>query len=342
MDHHCPWTANCTSARTLPPFLRFLFYTVFAMSYFAIVLYQRVLYFWTNSNASWQGVDEAPLWSIIWLFVVCVITAITLFILTVLLVTSVHSLVLNTTMIEQWEIQRHSALVRRAKKNGGYVATPGGGELRIEQQEFPYDVGIWNNIVQGLGSSNPLLWFLPWAGGPPNDNVWDFETNGFEEPGEHWPPPDPEKIPQPKWQRRRDSLEGGGFALGISAQYGDDRVITDFKRRQEADYARKNLRSAVASSPGNANLEGSYEWLEMDESTDEDSDIEHEKIKKELEAYDGATESRCGWRNEEGERLADYGVDEDVEEMDVGDKGEEDLPLSELIRRRRAGQVRAK
>lgn len=324
------------------------------MLYFAAVLYQRVVYFWNNSNKSWQGVDEAPLWSIIWLFVVCVITAITLFILTVLLVTSVQSLLLNTTMIEQWEIQRHSALVRRAKKNGGYVSTPGGGELRIAAQEFPYDVGIWTNIVQGMGSSNPLVWLLPWGGGPSNDEVWSFETNGFEEEGDIWPPPDPEKIPQPKWVRRRDSLEDGGFALGKSAQYGDDRVVTDFKRRQEADYAKKGLRSAAAAAPSNANLEGSYEWLELaesDESTDDGSDLDHEKIKVELkEEYDGTTESRYGWRNEEGERLADYGVDEDAEGMDAEvldedeekDEEEDDLPLSELIRRRRGGQVRAK
>lgn len=342
MDHHCPWTANCTSARTLPPFLRFLFYTVFAMSYFSSLLYQRVVYFWNNSNKSWVGQDEPPLWALVWLLLVCVITAVTLFILTVLFVTSAHSLALNTTMVETWEIQRHEALVKRAKRNGGFVSTPGGGDLYIRAQEFPYDVGIWANICQGMGSSNPLMWVLPWAGGPDNDTIWEFKTNGFEEPGEHWPPPDPDKIPQPKWQRRRDSLEGGGFALGKSAQYGDDRVVTDFKRRQEADYAKKNLRGVAASAPSNANLKGSYEWLEMDESTDEGSDLEHEKTKKELEAYDGATESRYGWRNGEGERLADYGVDEDAERMEVGDEEEEDLPLSELIRRRRGGQVRAK
>lgn len=348
MDHHCPWTANCTSARTLPPFLRFLFYTVFAMSYFTTVLYQRVVYFWNYSNKSWVGQDEPPLWALVWLFVVCVITAITLFILTVLLVTSVHSLALNTTMIEQWEIQRHEALVKRAKKNGGYVSKPGGGDLYIRAQEFPYDIGIWNNVCQGMGSSNPLLWFIPWAGGPSNESVWEFEANGFEEPGETWPPQDPEKIPQPKWQKRRDSLAGGGFKLGQSAQFGDDRVVTDFKRRQEADYAKKGLRSAAAAAPTSTNLEGSYEWLEMDPSTDSDSDLEHENIKVELkEEYDGVTESRYGWRNGEGERLADYGVDEGAEGMEVEDEDEEeeeeeDLPLSELIRRRKDGRVRAR
>ena len=118
-------------------------------------------------------------------------------------------------------------------------------------------------------------------------------------------------------------------------------MVTDFKRRQEADYAKKNLRSAAASAGSNANLSGSYEWLEMDESTGEDSDLEHEKTTQESEAYDGATESRYGWRNEEGERLADYGVDEDAEGMEMGGDDEEDLPLSELIRRRRVRKTQS-
>lgn len=37
------------------------------------------------------------------------------------------------------------------------------------------------------------------------------------------------------------------------------------------------------------------------------------------------------WRNKEGERLADFGLDEDAEFYD-----EDDLPLSEIMRRRQA------
>ena len=42
------------------------------------------------------------------------------------------------------------------------------------------------------------------------------------------------------------------------------------------------------------------------------------------------------WRNSEGERLADFGVDEEVEFYD-----EEDLPLAHLIQRRRIGAPHA-
>jgi palmitoyltransferase len=42
------------------------------------------------------------------------------------------------------------------------------------------------------------------------------------------------------------------------------------------------------------------------------------------------------WRNQEGERLADFGVDEEADfydETDVGIGSDEDVPLAELIRR---------
>jgi len=46
----------------------------------------------------------------------------------------------------------------------------------------------------------------------------------------------------------------------------------------------------------------------------------------ESEADDGEE----GWKNSEGERLRDFGVDEEIEFYD-----EDDVPLAELIRRRR-------
>lgn len=42
-----------------------------------------------------------------------------------------------------------------------------------------------------------------------------------------------------------------------------------------------------------------------------------------------AEEGEEGWKNSEGERLRDFGVDEDTEFYD-----EDDIPLAELIRRR--------
>lgn len=36
---------------------------------------------------------------------------------------------------------------------GGYLDGPGGVRVHIQKQEFPYDIGIWNNIKYGMGGS---------------------------------------------------------------------------------------------------------------------------------------------------------------------------------------------
>ena len=48
-------------------------------------------------------------------------------------------------------------------------------------------------------------------------------------------------------------------------------------------------------------------------------------------------ESVAAWRNSEGERLKDFGVDEDVEFYDEQD--DDDVPLSELLARKRAAST---
>ena len=62
MDHHCPWTINCVSHRTLPHFMRFLFYAVVAMAYLEYFLFVRAATVWSGRHlpmvcgilTSWQ------------------------------------------------------------------------------------------------------------------------------------------------------------------------------------------------------------------------------------------------------------------------------------------------
>jgi palmitoyltransferase len=49
-------------------------------------------------------------------------------------------------------------------------------------------------------------------------------------------------------------------------------------------------------------------------------------------------EGEAAWRNSEGERLKDFGVDEDVEFYDEQD---DDVPLSQLIARRQAAAAKS-
>lgn len=48
----------------------------------------------------------------------------------------------------------------------------------------------------------------------------------------------------------------------------------------------------------------------------------------------GSSAGEEGWRNSEGERLGDFGVEEEVEFYD-----EDDVPLAELLRRRKMAEV---
>lgn len=81
------------------------------------------------------------------------VNSVVLFGLSILLVRSLWMLALNQTTIEGWEIERHKTLLRRARVFGGYLDGPDGIKIRIEKQEFPYDIGIWRNIKAGMGGS---------------------------------------------------------------------------------------------------------------------------------------------------------------------------------------------
>lgn len=114
-----------------------------------------------------------------WLFVFVMVNSIMLFALSILLIRSTWSLVVNVTTIEGWEIERHETLLRRARVSGGYLDGPDGIKVKIVRQEFPYDIGFIRNIRQGLGGG-VFLWLWPFAITPSNQSGLQFETNGFE------------------------------------------------------------------------------------------------------------------------------------------------------------------
>lgn len=113
------------------------------------------------------------------LFILIVANSVTWFALSILLLRNIWTLGANVTTIESWEIARHETLFRRARASGGYLDGPDGVKVRITKQEFPYDIGIFRNIRQGMGR-NPLFWLWPFATTLSNDAGLQFETNGFE------------------------------------------------------------------------------------------------------------------------------------------------------------------
>lgn len=78
----------------------------------------------------------------------------TLFMVFIIWIRSVWSLVANQFTIEGWEQERHSTLLRRARVFGGWLDGPDGTRIRIQHQEYPYDIGLWSNAVQGMGTWN--------------------------------------------------------------------------------------------------------------------------------------------------------------------------------------------
>ncbi len=113
------------------------------------------------------------------LFMVFSGNSITLFGMSLLFIRNIWSLGANITTIEGWEIDRHNILVRRARKHGGFLDGLGGARVKIEKQEFPYDIGIFQNIRQWMGTSM-FFWLWPFATTPSNESGLSFETNGFE------------------------------------------------------------------------------------------------------------------------------------------------------------------
>ncbi len=252
---------------------------------------------WENRNLpAYLG---PPVWAMAHLLVLILVNSITLFALGILLTRAIYSLATNTSMIESWEIERHEALVDRSRKTGGYVYTNGGQRIRIERQEFPYDIGIWKNMCQAMGTTNVLVWLMPFGGGPSMKQAVNWEVNGFEDESKAWPPPDPDKMPRTQRVVAEDEA---------MREYGSQREeVEAFKRRQQKDHERWNR---------------SKKTVEADSGSEEIEEHESE--------YEEGIDGEEGWTNSDGDRLRDYGVDEEAEVL-----ADDEIPLGELLRRRK-------
>ena len=271
------------------------------------------------------------------LFVFLVVDTVTCFAVGIIFLRSLWCLGANTTTIEGWEIERHHVLLRRAKYLGGYLEGPDGTRVRIEKQEFPFDIGIWSNIVQGMDGS-PLTWFLPFAPSPSSDGGLEYDVNGFEGaskpfpshspgerqkrdrnlPAEHadasltWPPPDPDRSV------RMPVQETPAFTHATRPESDGDRLQA-FQERQKADLER-------VRSDGRSYRRRAFHERFGDEAADVGDD-------RHVGAAGGGGREAGGeeaWRNSEGERLGDFGVDEDAEFYD-----EDEIPLARLIQKKR-------
>ncbi|KAK5663557.1 hypothetical protein OQA88_3988 [Cercophora sp. LCS_1] len=340
MDHHCPWTGNCVSMQTFPYFIRFLFWTNMALWYLGYFVFQRMSGIWSDRHLpAYLGPSLTQLVS---LTIISLVDAATSIALSILFFTTIRGWVLNSTMIEDWEVERHEAVLGRLEgdsdssaRNGDFWGADGDSGVllaHLSRIEFPYDLGIFSNMAQAMGTFNPLLWFFPFSGGPlintktPGKGAgWEWEENGFNDLPGMWPPPDPEKL-----RRAQSGWPGAASRVGTDdAYYANNSETTEdvkaaFARRQLADVQRrKQLFRAQAQQSGIiAELE-------------------------EMDVPDGGQrpnyewEGPRAWTNAEGDTLWDYGVDEEIEQDDGAqyvvplEDEDDDVPIAELIRRRR-------
>lgn len=232
------------------------------------------------------------------------------------------------TMIEGWELERHEAIIQRYER--GNYADDDDDVLAIDRVEFPYDVGFFRNMAQAMGTRNVLLWVFPFAGGPAvspdgKGTGWQWEENGFNSREGMWPPPDPEKVRRARvgWPGSRPLGGLDGPAAGPVYQQDQNLSLEEsraaFLRRQEEDFR----------------LRGQGQRSEPQEGDEDDElyDVEYEGD----DSYEQGMDGEPGWTNSEGDRLRDYGVDEDVEEEDLipGEDSDDDIPIGELLRRRK-------
>lgn len=376
MDHHCPWTNNCVSLQTFPYFLRFLLYTNLALGYMLWwLVYPRMrLIFWDNSALPSYLGPSVPV--LIHLVLLAIAGFLVEFALVILLVTTVRGWMLNITMIEGWEQERHEAVLLRSRRAGWWTGSgaggdgSGGGKVKIERVEFPYDIGFFANMAQAMGTRNILTWLDPLIGGGPRvskevgrGSGWEWEENGFNDREGMWPPVDPEKL------RRAAAGGGGGKGWPGSAasrrQQQQEAESVDrrwaspqeemaaFRARQEMDLRRRRGTSGVIAELGEdegiEDIEEEYDYVDEDSGGSGgsggyyDEDEEEDELLEEGGPSDRAVpvipgqgyyergfDGEPGWTNSEGDRLRDFGVDEDVEDDD------EDVPLGELLRRRKA------
>ena len=109
---------------------------------------------WLRQPANLPQYLGPSAFQLVHLFLLIVANSIVLFALVILLFRTVWCLAINNTTIEVWEIERHEALLRRARYLGGSLDGPDGAKVHIVRQEFPYDIGIWRNFRQGMGTGN--------------------------------------------------------------------------------------------------------------------------------------------------------------------------------------------
>ncbi|KAK0734207.1 DHHC palmitoyltransferase-domain-containing protein [Lasiosphaeria miniovina] len=372
MDHHCPWTGNCVSMQTFPYFLRFLVFTNLSLWVLGSFVWERMAMIWSDRHLPAYLGPTLP--HLVLLTAVSLVGSGTAIALGLLLFTTARGWILNATMIEDWEVERHEAVLARQQRHDreddsesdDYDDNDGKPRSRrqafwqdtdpiIPRVEYPYDIGVFANMAQGMGTRNALKWFLPWAGGPVVDASgrgwgWEWEENRFNSRAGMWPPPDPEKLrrnARGAWPAAEKYA--AAVAAASSTALSGEETKAAFAARQQADLIRRGHQRPAPAGPIHGEDNDDI-MAELEEQPDNDEDYD------DYDSDGGDGGAGQAWKDSESNTLWDYGVDEDAEEddarpfaarlqkveeeprvieLDDDDDDDDEVPLAELIRRRK-------
>ena len=348
MDHHCPWTANCVSLTTFPHFLRLLVYTNLSLWTLAYLLYQRFAALWSQRRLpAYLGPSLPALVHLTLLSLACFLASLAL---GILLTTTMRNWIFNMTTIESWEFEKHESQFESGKD---WFLDDDGDKAPLERIEFPYDVGFLENVAQGMGTRNFLLWLFPFAPTPRlgkdgHGVGWRYEENGFNAREGMWPPQDPDRRRGSRWPAMRQDAEDLILPRYASAEEEKEA----FRRRQEADMLRRKFSQQGDSSrvveldeedlaPPRRETDVPSRWkAQRQRILAELEEVEDYDLVDDYEGTPTRQRHQRPWANADGERLRDYGVDEEAEVDKIplapGPNDEdEDVPLGELLRLRR-------
>ena len=130
----------------------------------------------------------------------------------------------------------------------------------------------------------------------------------FVDPSISWPPPDPDRIPR----KTRNVDQSQGFTYSSSISSNED-YIKAFRQRQQEDFKRFTKETSTITR-----RRLSHEPYEIHENG------------KETFLQHSMSSGKAGeevWRNTDGDRLDDFGVDENAELYD-----EDEIPAAAFLK----------
>jgi palmitoyltransferase len=159
--------------------------------------------------------------------------------------------------------------------------------------------------------------------------------NLYLDPNLSWPPPDPDRIP-----RRLHPINPATDPFTIPRFSSTSDEIEAFRQRQEEDMARRGLddtatirrRKKFHERHDSRRRAGQKEIEDEEEEGEDRLEDDNEDYNSDAYDYIEVDEGEEAWRDSDGQRLGDYGVDEDVEFYD-----EDEVPLSVVRERIKAG-----